>query len=379
VSRTYAVDGLRGYAALIVIFHHMLMFDTWFAEASVSDEAIGGGQLRYLVYYSPLHFFVAGPEAVLLFFMISGFVLAGGNTLWHSAKMSYLLPRLLRLYLPIWGSLLLATALAFLRPVVNPGSLSWWYKSQTTVNPHYFNPPFNVNILSNFAVLTGTDWLNSSLWSMRVEIAFSILLFLVILVSRLKWFGIILTLVFAYGTISIPVLRDFSAYLPFFVTGAVLSTVKVSLNELQSKLLLVVGILITLSPWLMNFYGNWGQMHLLGSAPSISRLLIQFLGISSILVAALSGNFRILGPSPVSTYLASRSYSLYLTHAPVLTLITLWTVNLGSNQEKLWFWLPVTFMLIFLVAEACFRIVENPSRILSRKLKHRFSTLENEI
>jgi peptidoglycan/LPS O-acetylase OafA/YrhL len=369
VTRLHAIDGLRGFAALIVVFHHTLMADPWFAAASVSDLPIDGGGIKRLIYYSPLHVLVAGPEAVLLFFMISGLVLAKSYSLEGSATFGYLAPRLVRLYLPIWGSLLLALALAHLRPDVNSDSLSWWYQSSLSVKSEDLTPGLNPHVINNFTVLLGTDWLNSSLWSMRVEIAISVFLVAVLFMSRLGLLGILGSLVIAMVTISTPVIRDFSIYVPYFVVGATLAKMEWKPSKGLSYTFLLLGIFTTLSPWLVNIFGDWGQMQILGTTPSFTRLIVQLTGITLITVAALGGHLGLLGPNSVSKYLSSRSYSLYLTHAPVLTLITLWVLSSEKNALKMFIWLPLGAAGILLVTELFFRYVEIPSRALSARLK----------
>jgi peptidoglycan/LPS O-acetylase OafA/YrhL len=301
--------------------------------------------------------------------MISGLVLAKSNTLRSSTTFGYIAPRMVRLYLPIWGSLFLAIALASLRPSVDAESFSWWYQSQLSVDRAYFSPPLNKPLFNNFTVLLGTDWLNSSLWSMRVEIMFSILLLVVILLARMSFIGVGISLSIAIFAMSTETLRDFSYYLPFFVVGATLGAVEWSPNKAQSRLLMLLGILVTLCPWLFNLFGDWGQMEFLGQSPSLVRLVLQLVGITLIVVSALGGNIKVLGSNAVTRYLSNRSYSLYLTHAPVLTFAAIWIVYSGRNSVGWLMWLPVTLVSVFLVAETFFRLIEEPSRNLSRKLK----------
>ena len=72
-QRIAALDGLRGLAAATVAIGHGLdVFPTvWLA----SNHGPAAGALGWLT-YSPLHLLWAGHEAVILFFVLSGFVLA---------------------------------------------------------------------------------------------------------------------------------------------------------------------------------------------------------------------------------------------------------------------------------------------------------------
>ncbi len=73
-ERIRALDGLRGLAAVVVILHHVLLVDNWFANALLTFEAQPSNDWKAWVYYTPLHIFFAGTEAVLVFFMLSGIV-----------------------------------------------------------------------------------------------------------------------------------------------------------------------------------------------------------------------------------------------------------------------------------------------------------------
>ncbi len=62
-QRYEELDSLRGLAALSVFFSHMYLM---FNESMVST---------FLFEYGPFRAFIAGSEAVILFFVLSGFVL----------------------------------------------------------------------------------------------------------------------------------------------------------------------------------------------------------------------------------------------------------------------------------------------------------------
>src|SRR6201995_3858781 len=95
-ARLRALDGLRGAAALIVLFHHAAM--TWAPLAVLYFHAHAPVPfLALLVAYTPLHLLWAGSEAVIVFFVLSGFVLVlphvtGRSIGWPGYYLSLLLP-----------------------------------------------------------------------------------------------------------------------------------------------------------------------------------------------------------------------------------------------------------------------------------------------
>ena len=110
--RLKALDGFRGIAALIVLVHHSLLVVPSLA-APYFGAPEGGGRAGLLV-NTPLHLFWAGTEAVYLFFVLSGLVLAFSLRSSSFQWSSYFPSRFARLYLPVFGAVLLgAVVMAF--------------------------------------------------------------------------------------------------------------------------------------------------------------------------------------------------------------------------------------------------------------------------
>ena len=66
--RFRSLDSLRGLAALAVVFHHCLL--------TLPASAFCRGEIAWWFAVTPLRLLIDGPGAVLLFFVLSGFVLA---------------------------------------------------------------------------------------------------------------------------------------------------------------------------------------------------------------------------------------------------------------------------------------------------------------
>jgi len=112
-GRVHALDGLRGLAALVVVLHHALLASApnLASVYSVSPSA-SLGKVEWLLAYTPLHIVWAGQEFVVVFFVLSGFVLSlpavRGK---QQPASSYYPSRLLRLYIPVWGALAFAAVM----------------------------------------------------------------------------------------------------------------------------------------------------------------------------------------------------------------------------------------------------------------------------
>lgn len=178
-QRFVGLDGLRRIAALIVVFTHTrLIFQGWAGGPGTSDMNQGEPWAK-AIQQSPLHAFHAGGEAVFVFFILSGFVLVLPFLRTRPpAWPAYFPKRLVRLYLPIGGAVLLAALLVFLVPRVASPQQTWW------VNSHEGGvTPFG--LVREAFVLLGTGRYNSVLWSLNWEILFSLMLPIYVLAVRL--------------------------------------------------------------------------------------------------------------------------------------------------------------------------------------------------
>ncbi|MDA4895261.1 acyltransferase family protein, partial [Streptomyces sp. MS2A] len=105
-GRITGLDGLRGVAALVVLLYHAsLVARPWLDPAAWTTLT-----------ETPLKLLLAGTESVLIFFVLSGIVVAlpalRGGFDWAR----YYPARLLRLYVPVAAALLFAAALIVLLP-----------------------------------------------------------------------------------------------------------------------------------------------------------------------------------------------------------------------------------------------------------------------
>src|ERR1700738_3699896 len=99
-KRIDILDSLRGLAALSVVFHHCLLVFPIFLAAFYHNPNLNNNLVLILT-YSPIHILWAGHEAVILFFVLSGFVLSlpflNNNTISYH---KYIVKRFCRIYIP---------------------------------------------------------------------------------------------------------------------------------------------------------------------------------------------------------------------------------------------------------------------------------------
>jgi peptidoglycan/LPS O-acetylase OafA/YrhL len=196
LDRRPGLDGLRGMAALVVVLHHLLLTLPWFADRVSFGQLGPKGKFKLSIHnlfeYTPLHVFYGGTEAVMIFFVLSGYVLI--NPVSRESIFSYARHRMLRLYAPIFIAVTMASGLVLLFPRKTQVGGSWW------VNSHAIKFT-SASYFKNIWVVDGNDWLDSSLWTMRYEIVFSLLVVVFAKFFFKKSFSIFTIAIFAISTL----------------------------------------------------------------------------------------------------------------------------------------------------------------------------------
>jgi peptidoglycan/LPS O-acetylase OafA/YrhL len=213
--RIGSLDGLRGVAALVVLVHHSLVSigplgGVYFEEATPAG-------LEWLV-FSPLHLIWAGPEAVYVFFILSGLVLTLPALRRRYHWKSYYPSRLLRLYIPVVAAVLFAIAIALVVPRSLTDEHGTWMEKQ--------DQPLSLFSTIRNMTLVSPDWLNPPLWSLRWEVAFSVLLplYIFVLLRFTKWWPLLIVGAIAVSTIGTLVHdKGVLVYLPMFLIGSALA------------------------------------------------------------------------------------------------------------------------------------------------------------
>lgn len=196
------LDALRGIAAWSVVLHHFLL-------------VLPPTMLYTVIGSTPLHLFTNGPEAVILFFLLSGFVL---TSLWSrntSGYIGYGAKRITRLCLPFYAALLVAALLDlyFLHPLHVTNA---WINSTWTVRPTWH--------MTLSVAATSNDWtqqLNTAFWSVGYEIRISLLFPLLYwLVFRVR--SVIAAPILLLSQLALPFAHPFDRYIDSDFAAAVI-------------------------------------------------------------------------------------------------------------------------------------------------------------
>ncbi|RNE62612.1 acyltransferase family protein [Cryobacterium tepidiphilum] len=369
VGRLHALDALRGVAAAVVLVHHVSMTVPAISEAYRSSRGVEFASVGWWATLSPLKIVVAGPEFVLVFFVLSGFVLVrsplgavirGNGYAW----LAYYPRRVIRLALPVLVSILLAGLWIALVPRTGDPSAGPWLARQADADLSLGNFLREASIVG----LAERPDVNPPLWSLVWEMWFSLLLPLFVVLAlamrgrrRVAFWALLLTAVATTGYVTgIEPLM----FLPAFALGGLLAAHYDELRERGAALarrpagtaawigLTLLGPLLLILHWLLRqvLTGFWGDVTLSLRVPG------------AFLVVACVALWPVL-QHPLTTrpllWLGRVSFSLYLVHFPiVVTFATLF------GPERWWLGALCSVPLSLVFAQLMTRWVEQPAQRL---------------
>jgi peptidoglycan/LPS O-acetylase OafA/YrhL len=362
-SRDRHLDGLRGVAALIVVLEHLS------ALLPVADWHFGKG-LSWEVITAFLSFpFRAGNFAVYIFFVMSGLVVskAARGKPWPLSLVS----RYIRLSLPMLAASLLAWVLLTAYPGEMP-KIGDFRPNYWTTNLYQDGTPSLWQAISEalygaYATLPKPK-VNPVLWSMRVELwgSLGIFTFYRFAPSRARkaLLGLIAFFIFATGIWS---------YLAFIIGMAIAEhddRMKVDGDHNIGVFLIVAGVAIAAIAPLSAFRYYSQRITTLFWFEADLKIIICTLGATSIVIGVLlNEKSRSLLTTKIPQFLGNISYSLYLTHMPILyTVFAAWYLTSGQPPSStfLFGWIGSFLLVAILVAYGMTILVDRPSTRITK-------------
>jgi peptidoglycan/LPS O-acetylase OafA/YrhL len=336
----------------------------------------------WLLKYTPLHLAWAGHQAVVLFFILSGFVLA---LPFYSRPVPYLgfaVRRVFRICIPYWAAVLFAVVAA---EVIGHGeipALSSWFNGSWQV-------PLTFQVVLAHLLLVGSfpgDALDPVLWSLVYEMRISLVFpFLMAFLIKYGWRGalpaaaamVVVGFLAQRASVRLGHPNDFGdslRYVPMFMAGALLCGARARVVAWfggRSVWLRLGCLLLAIVAYTFPF---WSAP--LPGSPSLRFELflvkdyVTALGASAFIVFAFASAAasRMLTSAPVR-WLGRISYSLYLLHAIVLLAM----FHLLFGRIPLWALWAATLAAAILLAAVSYRLLEQPSIALGHRLAARVS------
>lgn len=364
--RFHELDAIRGLAALSVVFHHYAM-----AFPALYKTMIEPG---HPLSASPLHAIWSGSQAVVLFFVLSGFVLKLPFEARSIPYGQFALKRIVRIYLPYLAAIALALVLSQTVYKGSVAGMSDWFN-------HPWSDPVSASMILNHVILLGSFTNNALIpvvWSLVFEMRIS--LFFPALIKPLKdkslGFGLALaTGLYALGFVLEQVAKKFTgkqqdytetvAIAALFLLGSVLAQHREVLSQKLSKLFGGKPIVLWIVALMLYTAPHWGYKIPRAFWAIFERPVVGLGCAMFILLALREGRASTILRSKVCTSLGAWSYSLYLVHTVVLlAFVHLFASTLGAPLSAA-IGLAVTIPFAWLF----FTVVEKPSTVLSQRIR----------
>lgn len=311
--RNLALDGVRGLAALSVALGHCLLIvagmEVWSKTAfdfpTMPAQEIAG-RLMHLLF--------PGNGAVMVFFVLSGYVLWGSFVRKQSTvadAADYTVARLFRLL-----------------PLVIAGTLLYWLVTFPTAG----------ELIANMVLLSTS--MNKVLWSLQVEMIGSLVIFIAWLLSRDSPIKLFIALCVVAAAVPFFRGNPFVVYLPAFLLGALIH--HVAARVWQSRALLIVALAVLLLPSIVfSYHGVTRLLEILAAAaivgcvavqrpPMLETAPVRFLGAVSypfyvIHPLGMTGALNCIGPLPGMNFLFQ--FGVYALVSLLISLPVAWLLH----------------------------------------------------
>ena len=383
------LDGLRGIAAASVIFSHVFML--YFSEMHDGRADGGASALALGIFHSPFTFFYRGGAAVLLFFLLSGYVLYSA-CLRKAPRDDTYVPaaaskRYLRLGLPVAASVFvgyLGIALNFF-PSAPKGNNAFLDFPDAGLG---FMQMLQSALYSS--MLFGDGRFSYVLWTISIEFYGSLLIFaLYALMGKNK--AVSAALCVGAGCYLLFLPKALSVY-SLFLFGAALAHVDFRpLRQCRrghrmalSAALLVIGC------YLAGFHANSASYGVLASAAEAwqslapkadGSVIFPAIGALCILTAVLTG----MGSSTAESdntesgvgrqtlaWMGKLSFSVYLLHPFVLAGVGNYLfLEMGGTPQSLLLCLMLVFCLTYALSYLFYLYVDKPSMSIADRFGKR--------
>ncbi|ALF88511.1 MULTISPECIES: acyltransferase family protein [Ralstonia solanacearum species complex] len=314
-----------------------------------------------------------GPASVVVFFVLSGFVLAKSlrkETLGFATYISYCVKRVMRIFPALAFSI--AVALTYLL-VFYPGYrefstasvwLNWWYK----------DPVRLFDVVKNLAMMSAS--LNSNAWTLRIEMLASLALPFVVAIMGRR--GIVRSLAAvavcfawaAYTGDNASAPSEFSHYAYMFVLGVALEKHIDQITKIPRLLSAMLVVASLAAMVVVNAF--WPLVHFLyGDA------VIALSSAILILVIVVDRNARFLSilDTRAVRYLGRISYSFYILHFVLLYGVANFALRYAPEETLVRYPLiacavvgALSIAITLPIASISYRFVEQPMTLAGKRI-----------
>lgn len=370
------LEGLRGFAALIVVIHHFsLAFypRIVFRLASLPTHS----SLEGWFMNSPLYVLVDGNFAVSVFFALSGYVLTFKLIARPNRKDTY--RSLLKRYFRLTPSIFLAVILSYL--LLKLGLFSVARTSKLTGSQLWLGQLWHFSPILTHALWVGSFGAYAHvsnyitvLWSMHYEFLGSVLCIVLASLSRRRILRLIAyaiaTAFLWHGYFFGMLIGTIVAEAHLWISTGSRGSRDLKAVTLTGPLLFVVGLYLGMYPQFGLPDGFFAPLSILNP---LGVVLVHSLGAACVLGGLLASHHlqRIFG-GKAGAFVGRISFSVYLLHTLVLGSFACWYFEvayqyLGYNLAAVSAFV-LSLPIIFAVALMATRLVDQPSVVLANRI-----------
>ncbi len=312
MNKLHSPESLRGIACIAVVFSHL--FGVFFPQLhNFYESSLPKYEIAESIYNSPFTFFYSGTGAVFVFFALSGYVLTLSSLkakesvkrFWESV-----IKRYPRLAIPAIGSCLFMYLALHIN--IDVSRTSEWFQTVKLANYSLFDALYT-GAIGAFAF--GSQKYNPALWTMRIELIGSFVIYFACLLQvkpMFKHLFLLLIAIVSFKLSLVPMLGILS-----FIVGHYFYFYKKSLPESLSIIIFIIGL------YLCGAH-NSSQSYVLFSNLLGEKTydILNFVGGFLIVLAVLKSRIidKILDKKPL-VYLGKISFAIYLVHITVIYLV----------------------------------------------------------
>ncbi|MBW2292729.1 MAG: acyltransferase [Deltaproteobacteria bacterium] len=334
-----ALDGLRGVAAIVVLNNHSV------------GSIVGGGEFLAAIKQTPLIALFNPKVAVEIFFVLSGFVLAG--SLMRHTRLAELpqfyIRRIFRIHPPYVMALMFAWCASFAWGPLREGVSSF---AVILAKVHI---PFSE--LLGYLLFPGSAGNQLSIgWTLEIEMIFSLLLPIMFLLARRTHWALLIALciipllIGPYGHRVLKFGIDFAFGIALFLERERLSMWLGKIKAPGALLWFAIWLAVANTPLFL----NWPYLFEGGSPGSI---FLQSVGSAGLVAgtAFIPAISRVFSTAPC-VYLGKISYSIYLLHFSVVLLLA--SISVAGTDLYV---LTGAYVITIPLAGFTYRFVERPA------------------
>lgn len=338
-QRIIFLDYLRVFAFLSVLIGHKFYTELSQYISTFSTPHITQKYLSNLF----LSMFQGGGAGVVVFFMISGYIIL--HVLQKEKPFEFIIKRIFRIYPLLIFAIFIQVLLSFLtsHSITDLGVIL----SQMSLMGDFINTPY---------ALAGVEW------TLRVEIFFYILMFLLSFTIFLKNKSYILFSILAILTLSVKFISPFptenfvgyfTSYFPFLFLGSVLYMYEKKRINLLAFLIFVFIVFYRYFKAMEDYSPHWQNSN------------FAIVGFSIFIILWLTRNKSQHLPNFINHYIttfALLTYSVYLFHNFLWSYISKFIGYIGMDNKF------IVFLILLLWCTLVYKLIETPMNKLGKMI-----------